>query len=83
VKTIYSVFDKKTAVFCSPFVSHNDLTAIRDFTSACRDPASVISKFPEDYELYHVGDWDDDTGDIVAGRRFVVAAASLVSSEEF
>lgn len=34
-------------------------SAIRDFGDQCRDEKSVLSKHPEDYELYHHGEWDD------------------------
>lgn len=33
--------------------------AIRDFGDQCRDKNTVLGKHPEDYELYHHGEWDD------------------------
>lgn len=34
-------------------------SAVRDFGDQCQNPETVLSKHPEDYELYHHGEWDD------------------------
>lgn len=79
MKGIFSVFDKKAGVYSTPFVSHSLATATRDFGSAVNDSSSQISKFASDYELFMVGEWDEDSGLIVSGSSpvFVVAGSSL------
>lgn len=37
-------------------------SAIRDFGDQCKDKTTKLGMHPEDYELYHVGEWDDVTG---------------------
>jgi len=62
VKNVYSVFDSKASVFAVPFTSVNNLTAIRDFSRAANDPQSDLARFPEDYFLYQVATFDDNSG---------------------
>lgn len=40
------------------FVAHLG-GAVRDFGDQCRDKTTQLGKHPDDYELYHVGEWDD------------------------
>lgn len=81
MKKLYSVFDKKAAVYCAPFLAHNMASAIRDLSRAANDPQSVVGQYPSDYELYEVGDWDENTGVIEARSvTFVVNAASLTEA---
>lgn len=61
-KKMFSVYDIKAAVFSSPFTSIRNETAIRDFTNACNDPDSMLSKNPGDYHLYELAEFDDYTG---------------------
>lgn len=61
---IYSVFDRKAAVFARPFTAPNDAMAMRSFLAAKQDPTTEIHKFPEDFSIHRLGDFDDDTGHI-------------------
>jgi len=61
---LYSVRDTVAATFCRPFAAVNNGIALRDFDIAARDPASQIAKTPQDFALYLVGTFDEDTGTI-------------------
>lgn len=36
--------------------------AIRSFADEVNNPQSPMNKHPRDYDLYHLGEWDDETG---------------------
>lgn len=36
--------------------------ATREFTSAVNNPESHFHKHPADFDLYHLGAWDDSSG---------------------
>jgi hypothetical protein len=59
IKKIYSVYDKKAAVYCTPFYSVNAATAVRDFGHVAKDSQTEIGKYPEDFSLWYFGEWDD------------------------
>lgn len=64
VKILCSVLDMKGLFYSAPFASINENTAARDFAAAVSDKDSQIGKFPEDFRLMKVGEFDDNTGRI-------------------
>lgn len=63
---MYSIRDSKTEVFSQPFFQKSHGEAERSFTQLLRDDKSTISQFPEDYDLYFHGIYDDQTGKLQA-----------------
>lgn len=62
---IYSIKDVKVG-FMSPFVQPNDLCALRGFKDAINDSKpNQVNRYPEDMELWKLGEMDDITGVIV------------------
>lgn len=59
---IFSVFDSKAAAFTQPFFSHNLVTGIRAFSDVCQDASHTFAKHPEDFSLFHLGSFDDQSG---------------------
>jgi len=59
---VYSIRDAKAEVFNCPFYKKTHGEAERDFKTLCNDPKSTVFNFPEDFDLYYVGEYDDDSG---------------------
>lgn len=59
---IYSVYDKKAESFSPPYVAHNDLIALRNFEGSVNNPEFPISKYPDDFALYYLGNIGDMDG---------------------
>lgn len=59
---MFSVYDEKTELFAQPFPSGTQESALRSFGDALVDSGSLLFKHPEDFSLYHVGSFDDNTG---------------------
>lgn len=59
---VFSVFDSKAASFAQPFFSPTIVTAQRAFTGACKETTSMLNQYPEDFCLFHLGEFDDQTG---------------------
>lgn len=78
---IYSIRDAKTQFFSAPFYNHTHGEAERNFKTACNDQQSNLSKFPEDYDLYHIGEYDDNTGKITPRDtpEHIIKAVQLVN----
>ena len=71
---IFAVRDVKAAVFHQPFIAPTRAAAVRGFSDAANDRNHEFAKHPEDYHLYEVGSYDDQTG-LVSG----VSPISLVA----
>lgn len=59
---VFSVRDSAGEIFNTPFYARSHGEAERSFTELARDPQSRISKFPEHYDLWLLGSYDDQTG---------------------
>lgn len=60
---IYAVFDLAAQAFLPPFLAPTEAIATRSFAQIACDPKSEISKYPYDYALYSLGEWDDTTAE--------------------
>lgn len=58
---VYSIFDSKIGSYLAPFFPQAKGAAIRAFTEALNDPNHQFSKYPEDFTLFELGEWDDAT----------------------
>lgn len=56
-----SVLDLKARAFIPPFCVTNVAVGARVFAQNVNMQDSAISKNPEDYNLYYLGTWDDET----------------------
>lgn len=61
IRLVFSVFDNATKGFMLPFYANSIEEAIRSFRLLLRDD-NPISQFPDDYTLFHVGQFDEKTG---------------------
>lgn len=62
VLRMYSVYDKKSQVYHPGQYCHNDPHALRFFSMQFENKDSVMGKYPEDFDIYRVGEFDDSTG---------------------
>lgn len=78
---LYSMFDQKTKFFHAPIYLTNDAEAIRNFSMVVNDSKgkNPVNLFPEDYDLYHLGTFDDITGYItpLKSPQHVIKAIQL------
>lgn len=84
---VYSIFDDKAQVFNLPFYCSNDAMAIRAFADAINNSGRLESRFPEDFHLYCLGEFNDDKGVFECGNTPVflangISLVRLVSPEE-
>lgn len=64
-KGLYSIYDLKTLAYSPPFMSHANGDAIRSFQELINDGQSMPSKYPADFYLVKLADFDERTGVIV------------------
>jgi len=58
----FSIRDSKSEIFNTPFFQKTHGEAERTFRQVVSNPDSMPGKYPEDYDLYYLGDYDDQTG---------------------
>lgn len=67
---LFSIYDVKANTYSVPFPAANRDLAIRQFAATCTDPGSLLSKFPGDFQLVLVGDYNDSNGSISNQESF-------------
>lgn len=65
MKKLISVFDKAAMFYKSPIVVNHQNEALRIFESAMRTKGSDFSQYPNDYDLYLIGEFDEVTGTLI------------------
>lgn len=68
---VFCIFDNKAKAFAQPFFLPNQAVAIRAFREVANDPTSQICKAPSDFELFSVGQFDDELGKLLPANQLV------------
>lgn len=75
---VFTVLDTKVGAYMTPFFSRSRGEAIRSFQDACSQPDSAFSKHPEDFVMFHLGEYDDNTAEFK-----LIAPESLAKAIDF
>ncbi len=78
---LYSVKDTKLGKFCTPFTAPNDEIAKRMLQSTIMAGGNNIAQFPEDFQLFKLGNYDEDTGELTTENKFLANATEFVKKE--
>lgn len=62
---ILAVMDIKAKVFMKPFSDRFLAEALRSFEIGVNSKDSMFNRFPDDYALYEIADFDEQTGAVV------------------
>lgn len=59
---MYTVHDAAAKAYLPPFTQKSERDALSAFEEAANDSQSAISKYPADFTLIELGDFDERTG---------------------
>jgi len=83
---IIAVKDRAADLYGKPFYVRTRAEAIRSFTDEVNNKQSQINQHPEDYDLYEIGTFDEDSGELQGitggGPITIVRAQDLVHNEQ-
>ena len=77
---VFSIHDVKASTFGQPFFAVNRGIAVRMFSDLVSDKNSMVSKHPDDFKLYELGAFDDNSGGLspLAQPDFLHCASEFV-----
>lgn len=75
---VYAVKDDVSGSYNQPFLMVNDQIAVRGFKTLAEDTSTDIGKYPTDFSLYRLGEYDEKTGVILSNVEFLVTAINLL-----
>lgn len=64
--SLFTVFDSAAARFLEPFYAPTVEYALRQFRTTVNQEGHQFNKFPEDYTLFLIGEFDQEQGTITA-----------------
>jgi len=88
---LYAAYDTKAETFGTPFPLLTDALAQRSFIEAVKHPESEFAKYPDDYKLFRLGTYNDETGmltspkapkEIITARQALQSIRAQQESEE-
>ena len=76
---VFSIFDKSAHVFGGLMLSNNEALMKRQVKSvlAAKGFGKEIDTYPDDFELWQIGDFNEETGVISSDPCFLVGIDSL------
>ena len=74
MERFYCVFDSKTEQFAFPFHAKSDVEVVRSIDSDFkRNSESIYVLYPEDFSVWFVGEFNQDSGEFVSVSKVKVA----------
>lgn len=61
---ISCVYDSKANAYMEPWFTTNSQIAVRAFANAANAADHPFGQNPEDYTLFHIGEWNPQTGEM-------------------
>lgn len=79
---IYAVYDSAVKSYMAPFFVQTEGQAVRSFSDTVNAvPPTMLGKHPEQFTLFHLGDFDDATGAIEYTMATAICRADAVKTE--
>lgn len=63
-RKLFCIYDSKVKSYLDPITLRNTGEALRAFDSIVNNPGSDFNKYPGDYTLFEIGEFDDETGSL-------------------
>lgn len=81
---MYSMHDAATGIFHKPIYQTTEKEALRTFSTTVNQPGSPMFNFPEHYDMYYLGEYDDNTGlmNCLPTPKFIAKAIQFRKEKE-
>lgn len=74
---VYTVYDSKVSAYTQPFFLRTKGEALRGWMDVVNDGTTAFNKHPEDYTLFEIAEWDDQTAQFINHNTPVSIATAL------
>lgn len=79
---MYCIYDRKSQIHMPPNYCHNTGHALRVFTDIFRKSDTILNRYSEDFQVFEVGTFDDQTAEIKAVKPYLICTGSdLLTSQ--
>lgn len=79
---VYALTDLKAGNYSTPFFCASNGLAIRMFSDLVRDPKTTLSRHPDDFQLFCLGEFDDNSGELTSKKpEFLSKANDFINAQ--
>lgn len=80
MKKVFAIRDVKVSAYHLPFFAENEIMAVRSIQAHMTNGESFLSQFAPDYELYHLGEFDEIQGKFILldHPKFIISCQSIM-----
>lgn len=78
---VSSVYDNQSGAYDLPIFTRDEINARRYFASLVLNKETQVGKFPDHFDLHHVGLFDDNSGKLIACEARTIAVGRMVALE--
>lgn len=68
---VMSIYDNGVNSFSQPFFVNHVQHALRYFETLAKDPTSDVSRYPSNFHLFELGEFDDSNGVFMPHEKHV------------
>lgn len=79
---IYAIYDAKAQRYQQPFLALKDIFAQRAFHLKITDENAFMNKWPEDFSLYKIAEFNMETGKISINCILIIAGNQISKEDE-
>lgn len=73
---VVTIFDRAAEIFNAPAFFTAVGVAVRTFSDQVNDPNNPTNKHPEDFSMYHLGEYDDQTAEFTTFEKPIKLATA-------
>lgn len=74
---MFSVYDSKVGAYLQPFFMRSKGEALRGFQELANDPNTQFAKYPSDFTLFEIADFEERTGKITPHKAKISLGLAL------
>ena len=82
INQVYAIRDLKADYFQNLWLAQNDQVAVRNFRTLVNDKSTQFGLYPEDYDLYLIGSFDQVSGEMLPKLVSICNGSSLKGGNE-
>jgi len=79
---VFTMRDIKAQAFVRPFFVQTVAVAFRAIAESANEPNSQFGRYPHDFELWEIGEWDDIQGEIIPRHAVNHGLVAVIISSE-
>ena len=79
---LFAVYDLALGAYVDPQFHVNDMVAYRDFRTQLLSGNSRFTATPEDFRLDYLGQWDQETGEMIVDEARVIGTVKEILDGE-